>query len=64
MANKKDLTVEITLDLSQIERLFAEYLLTLSTVKRERRFFSHRLSAEVELKKFLAWMKSRKEAEA
>jgi hypothetical protein len=60
---KKELTVDITLDFSQIEKLFAEYLLTLSTVKRERKFFTHRLSAEVELKKFLAWLKNRKEAE-
>ena len=60
---KKELTVDITLDFSEFEKLFAEYLLTLSTVKRERRFWTHRLSAEIELKKFLVWLKSRKETE-
>ena len=60
---KKELTVDITLDFSEFEKLFAEYLLTLSTVKRERRFWTHRLSAEIELKKFSVWLKSRKETE-
>ena len=51
--------VKVKLDYSQAEKLFAEYIETLSTYKAHR-FLSHRQHAQVVLDAFLEWLKGKK----
>lgn len=51
--------VKIKLDYSEFEKLFSEYLETLSEYKVQR-FLSHRQYAQVVLDAFLVWLKGKK----
>lgn len=46
--------------IQKMEKLFAEYLATLSDTGGERRYMSYKRYAETELQGFITWMKDRK----